>query len=142
MCATGRQLSVGPNVIAGEIKELPPLIQARWNFSAVAVDGAIFAIGGRGASEFEEKHIILNSVERFSLLTKQWTMMAPMKKHRYGHRAITSYQGKIFVFGGLKFQNDRYPRVSDVETYDPDLDLWMVDGDFKLPDFDYHLIRM
>ena len=72
--------------------------------------------------------------------------MVPMKNHRSQDSAITSYQDKIFVFGGYTCQSDGNLHLHlDHEVYDPILLVWMIEEKseiyFSTNSFDY-LVRL
>jgi len=79
----------------------------------VAVDGALFAIGGydNGSST--------SSVERLDDLNGQWRIVQSMKIPRHAFAAVAC-NGLVYAFGG-----NQSPRVEkSVEKYDPVNDIW------------------
>ena len=105
------------NVITGEPTELQPLHQARECLSAVLISKNIFVMGGNDSAD-----TTLDSVEAYSLDTKQWTMLESMRVPRWGHCA-TVYKGLVFVIGG---KDDYRHAVNNIEVYDPDAKQWKI----------------
>nr|XP_054934323.1 kelch-like protein 10 [Dermacentor andersoni] len=111
---------------------------ARGYVSAVALDGYVYAVGGRNASERTA------SVERYSPRSNQWTLVSAMKRRRSDgaacafkgklrQRCRTSVQclklyvdshalfaGKIYVSGGFNGQKV----LTSVEEYTPSRNMW------------------
>ncbi|XP_077295655.1 kelch-like protein 12 [Arctopsyche grandis] len=77
-----------------EISELQPMHQKRRYFAATVIDDQIFVIGGRN-----DKNEVINSVERYDLVTNTWTKMADMLTPRYSHE-IAVIGGEIYAIGG------------------------------------------
>lgn len=89
---------------------------ARFWFTACAVDGKIYAIGG--ARSVTEKY--LPTVEEYDPATDTWTQKTDMPTARDGH-AASVVSGKIYVIGGEPREQASIPTV---EAYDPATDTW------------------
>ena len=77
--------------------------QARGGLGVVAVNGAVYAIGG-STSEYPSSASLssggfLGTNEEYNITTGAWTNKAPMPVAR-GYFAIAAYQGKIYCIGG------------------------------------------
>ena len=86
---------------------------ARYDFSAAAINGKIYAMGGYGVS-----YSYLNTVEEYDPVTNQWTTKASMPTARYG-LAAAAINGKIYALGGYSYGN-----LSTVQEYDPVTNQW------------------
>jgi hypothetical protein len=90
-----------------------PMNKARAGLGVVAVNGKIYAIGGRAENGFT------NTNEEYDPATDTWTY----KRERFG---IAVYQNKIYCIGGCRdggyFSNDSIIGVNEV--YDPATDTW------------------
>ncbi len=95
-----------------------PMKQNRVQLAMVALDGKLFAIGGR-----YENYNYLSSAERFDPKTNRWEPVSPMSKRRQDHAAAV-LNGYIYVCGG---DTDTVPdniSFNDCERYDPKKDQW------------------
>jgi N-acetylneuraminic acid mutarotase len=92
---------------------------ARSNLGVAAVNGKIYAIGGRAENG------VININEEYDPATDTWTYKKPMPtpRERFG---IAVYQNKIYCIGGCRdggyFSNDSIIGVNEV--YDPATDTW------------------
>jgi len=78
----------------------------REHLAAVAVDGAIVAIGGRGTQS-------VDAVERYDAATNAWTAMAPLPAAR-GGLAAAVLGDQVHVFGGEGVDPPKIFRDHDV----------------------------
>ncbi len=94
---------------------LAPMLESKDDdHCIVALNGYIYAIGG---SIFCKK---LNTMERYDCGSNQWSMMQPMKSHRFG-AAAAAVCGKIYVAGGM---DDNFRELDSVEEYSPESNEW------------------
>ncbi|MHC4707177.1 MAG: Kelch repeat-containing protein [Planctomycetota bacterium] len=94
-----------------------PMPTARTMFSASAVDGKIYAIGGSRTSGSSTS----SAVEQYDPVTDTWTTKAPMPTARQW-LSTSTVNGKIYAFGGVP--RTYQPALSTVEEYDPATDTW------------------
>jgi N-acetylneuraminic acid mutarotase len=95
---------------------------ARRNLGATAVDGKIYAIGGRNADT------IFGLNQQYDPVTNQWIDKAAMPTPRYDF-AMAVYGGKIYCIGGVADLNYHwgdlnYSLSNANEVYDPATDTW------------------
>jgi N-acetylneuraminic acid mutarotase len=95
---------------------------ARFGLAAVAVNGKIYAIGGRNYGT----NTVFNLVEVYDPSTNTWTSAsspnppAPAPTARTGLGAV-AVSGKIYAFGGI---NNTNTVLNTVEVYDPSTNTW------------------
>jgi N-acetylneuraminic acid mutarotase len=89
---------------------------ARFWFSACAVDGKIYVIGG--ARSVTGKY--LPTVEEYDPATDTWRQKTNMPTARDGH-AASVVNGKIYVIGG---EPSAQASIPTLEAYDPATDTW------------------
>ncbi|XP_055331635.1 kelch-like protein 5 [Paramacrobiotus metropolitanus] len=101
--------------------EAAPMQINRGSAGIVAVGDHIYAIGGH----ISDGHT-LSTVERYSVLTNQWTFVAslpvPLKKC-----AVVSTAGQIFTFGGCTSHVFPANATDSVFCYDPKADVWTME---------------
>lgn len=81
-----------PRHLCGQ--ELRPMRRLRLDFALVAVGKFLYVFGG-----LTEQYAILNSVERYNVLTNTWEDLPPMHAATHSLAAI-KYQDKIYLTGG------------------------------------------
>ena len=102
-------------------KPLPPLPTKRDHLAAVAVDGFLYAIGGRLNVNYKH-NLFIN--EAYNSKTRKWIRKADMPTARSGISAQT-LNGVIFVFGGESDKktfrkNEAYsPKTNNWQTMKP-----------------------
>jgi len=96
---------------------------ARSQLSASAVNGKIYAIGGRDAQD-----TTLSAVEEYDPSTDTWTKKADMPMPAFDHTASV-VNGKIYVMGG----GEPGAILSTIMKYDPATDTWTKEGDMPVP---------
>ena len=79
------------------VNVLPSMIEKRYVFEVVCVNGAIYVFGGIG-----DGYNWINSVEKYSPSTMTWNKVADMYDDRMGH-CVCAFMDKIFVIGGNFF---------------------------------------
>lgn len=87
----------------------------RYILCACAVNGKIYAIGGRA-------DVALKTVEEYDPATNTWTTKADMPTARMG--VCETVNGKIYVLGGGTVSNTGGTVLSVVEEYDPTTNTW------------------
>ncbi|TKJ33435.1 MAG: hypothetical protein CEE38_20760 [Planctomycetes bacterium B3_Pla] len=97
--------------------EKAPMPTARSLLSASAVDGKIYAIGGRKTNGSSAS----SAVEQYDPATDTWTTKAPMPTARQW-LSTSAVNGKIYAFGGSP--RTYQPAFSTVEEYDPATNTW------------------
>jgi N-acetylneuraminic acid mutarotase len=90
-----------------------PMPTARWSVMGAAVNGRIYAIGGKSGS-------VMRAVEIYDPASDTWSTGAPMPTARCCGAAVT-FDGQIYVIGG----GDGY--LTAVERYDPVTDTWAIE---------------
>jgi len=101
-------------------KTMAEMPTARSDLGVVAVNGKIYAIGGRNGN------VSLKANEEYDPATNTWTTKTPMPTARSGF-AIAVYQGKIYVMGGRTGIGDLVGQqlvTGANEVYDPVTDTW------------------
>ncbi|XP_077295644.1 kelch-like protein 1 isoform X2 [Arctopsyche grandis] len=99
-----------------ETRELKAMQEERLDFAATVIDDQVFVIGGKN-----NKYKVLNSVERYDLVTNTWTNVAHMLTPRYNH--VIAVVGKeIYAIGG----SDEKNTLNTMEIYDTQQDKWTV----------------
>jgi len=89
------------------------LIEKRTFFHLSAIDGKLYAVGGRNAAGE------LSSVECYYPNTNTWQFVEKMMEPHYGH-AGTVYDGKMYISGGIT--HDSFQKK--LLCYDPIKDKW------------------
>ncbi|KAM4035363.1 kelch-like protein 42 [Anomaloglossus baeobatrachus] len=99
------------NPSTGSWSEEPAMNQKRYNFRLLAVNGALYAVGGRS----------LQTMESFSPAQNAWTLAAPLPDTLVEFSACECL-GRIYVVGGYTPRG----RNMSVLRYCPSLDEWSV----------------
>ncbi|MHC4175068.1 MAG: kelch repeat-containing protein [Planctomycetota bacterium] len=97
--------------------QIAPMPTARALLSTSAVDGKIYAIGGRRNNGDSAS----SAVEQYDPATDTWTTKAPMPTARQW-LSTSAVNGKIYAFGGSP--RTYQTALSTVEEYDPATDTW------------------
>jgi N-acetylneuraminic acid mutarotase len=90
---------------------------ARATMAAVALEGQLYAMGGRKDND------ILNVVECYNPGSNTWSQCPPMPTPRWRHMAAV-LGGKIYVFGGIAGVGEARRVLDVVEVYDPSTASW------------------
>ena len=93
------------------------------NAAAVAYDGQILVIGGRGAGGD-----ISDDVDAYDPIEDKWRSFPNLNYEREGAAAAVS-GNRIYVIGG---SDEAGQLLTSVEFYDPQIDDWVVDTDWTL----------
>lgn len=97
---------------------LPDMPHARDHLEVAAVDGGVYAIGGRLGDPTKP----VAATDRFDVAQGSWTTgLAPIPTPRAGS-GIAQLGGKLVVFAG----SDDFVSLHDVEAYDIASDTWRV----------------
>lgn len=113
-------------------EQLPPFSIPRYAHQVALFKDHLYVIGGLGydkiAEDGGEQENILNSVERYSFATKQWTTIGNLN---YGRSlALTLiYQDALYVLGGY---TGLAKRARSIERFNPEANAWEI-MPFKLP---------
>ncbi|XP_061423336.1 kelch-like protein 9 isoform X1 [Lethenteron reissneri] len=92
---------------------MTPLNEKRTFFHLSALNGRLYAVGGRNASGE------LATVECYSPASNEWTFVARMSEPHYGH-AGTVYSGLMYISGGIT--HDTFQK--GLMSYEPETDRW------------------
>ena len=108
------------SVLAQELVEISwnskaSMQQARGGLGVVAVDGRVYAIGGKASGGF------VGTNEQYDPKTDTWKILEPMPTSR-AYFAIAAYQDKIYCIGGL----NKNGLCSVTEVYDTVTGSWSV----------------
>ena len=93
---------------------MAPMLTARSDLAAAAVNGKIYAIGGSSGS------FTLSAVEVYDPSTNAWSAVASIPTARR-YFAAAAVNGKIYAIGGA---NSSGINLSTVEVYDPSTNAW------------------
>lgn len=93
------------------------LLTCRSNHCVALLTLAFYCIGG-----IDQNHMLLSSVEKYSVLSKSWSMVSSLKEPRYNASAVV-VEKKIYVFGGYTTNG---AKATTVECYDPESDAWTI----------------
>jgi Kelch motif len=100
-----------------------PMPTARNHFLGAAVNGKIYAIGGRLGSTFITRSSNTDVNEEYDVAQDLWTTKGQMPTARSGV-AGGVYKGRVYVAGG-EFQNDKIMAAFRAfEAYDPGNNTW------------------
>ena len=101
-----------------------PMPTARNHLGAAAVNGKIYAIGGRLTAAFS---IVMpgqsDAVQEYDPAANTWATKAPMPTARSGH-AVTVLNNRIYVAGGEVQTYQFVACFRAFEVYDPAADTW------------------
>ncbi len=122
-----------PQLVLGTVEEYDPATD-RWqsrapmptprnHLLAAAVDGKIYAIGGRLGSAQITRADDTDIVEEYDPATDRWSDKGRMPIHRSG-MAGGAYQGRIYVAGGEYQDWEGAKAYWAVQSYDPSTGLW------------------
>ncbi|XP_077294023.1 kelch-like protein 25 [Arctopsyche grandis] len=104
----------------GQKNLLKPLNQGRFNFPAVTLhhDSStdVYAIGGN-------RDVYVTSVERWNSKTGDWNIVAPLLLDLQSHSASV-IDDKIFVTGGITFENGERKSTNKVQIYSVETNSW------------------
>ncbi len=101
---------------------------ARICFSASAVNGKIYAIGGQilGGAR-------VSTVEEYDPVTDTWAEKTDMPTPR-GYLSSSAVDGRIYAIGGY---DDNHADLPTVEEYDPVIDKWTKKADMPTPRWNF-----
>jgi N-acetylneuraminic acid mutarotase len=109
----------------GEWSSGPEMPTGRHHFDSAALDGQLYAIGGRTAGDFS-----LDSVERYDPASGEWEELAPLPLAT-GGQTVDAAAGRIVVVGG---GDDLESWVTGATwAYDPRQDEWRRLADATVP---------
>jgi N-acetylneuraminic acid mutarotase len=102
-----------------------PMPTARHHLELAAIDGKLFALGGRilgdgvQSDDMDESLTNFNRNEMYDPQTDTWSVKQPMLSKRSGF-AATSANGQIYIFGGEGIRES----LASVEKYNPLTNEW------------------
>jgi N-acetylneuraminic acid mutarotase len=110
---------------SGAWRTLQPMPSARNHFTAAAVDGKLYVIGGRIGDVNVTRSSNTDVVEAYDPAADAWTLRARMPTARSG-TAGGAHAGRVYVVGG-EYQNDEVMMAfRAVEAYDAASNSWSV----------------
>lgn len=107
----------------------PPMRVPRTQFAALAVNGVIYVVGGRGWRPNAYSGRKLSSVECLVPGADCWQYCSSMVAPRDGHTAV-AYKGRVYVFGGADLWAARWAAI---ESFDPLTNTWRCEPDSLIP---------
>src|SRR5258705_10277730 len=108
-----------------QASSLASLSESHEHTAATALDGKIYALGGRWSDSGE-----LTSVEVYDPATDSWLAAPSMQIARGGFAAV-ALDKKIYVFGGEVLTGENHALTS-VEIFDPQRGIWEFGSDLPL----------
>jgi N-acetylneuraminic acid mutarotase len=107
-------------------RERSPMPTARDHLAVAAVNGKIYAIGGRLGSAFSFSSSPTDVVEEYDPATDSWGNVKAKMPTPRSALAWGVYNGRIYVAGGEMQDRRMSAAFRAVEAYDPALDEWFV----------------
>ncbi|XP_048396853.2 kelch-like protein 13 [Stegostoma tigrinum] len=101
-------------------KQMGSLNEKRTFFHLSALEGNLYAVGGRNVAGE------LATVERYNLATNEWSYATRMNEPHYGH-AGTVYGGYMYISGGIT--HDTFQK--ELQCYDPKTNCWSQKSDMS-----------
>jgi hypothetical protein len=109
----------------GEWSEGPDMPTPRHHFGLVALDGKLYAVGGRDADDFA-----IDTVERFDPATGRWETLPPLPQAA-GGLAVAATDGEVYAIGG---GDDGLGWVTGATwAFDPEVGQWRRAADLEFP---------
>lgn len=108
------------NPMTGDWKSLPSMSTARSQMGVAVLDDYLYVVGG------DNRHQILNSVERYSFKKNKWCTVPTMNVAR-SRPAVVAVDGLLYVIGGAQTSENFYKAqftLSSVECFDPICNTW------------------
>jgi len=90
----------------------------RYTFNLIVMGEYVYALGGRTWGE--DNQAILNSCERYNILTNTWEEIASLKYPRCSAMAF-HLKNRIYMLGGYKGESERW---AGIEIYYPEKNVW------------------
>lgn len=111
------------NPATGEWKRLPDAPRPRDHFHAVALEGKIYAAGGRKSSTDtgQPMDLTVGEVDVYDIAAAKWATVAAIPTQRAGASAIAR-NGEVVVIGGES--GVQVPGHAEVEAFDPATGAW------------------
>jgi N-acetylneuraminic acid mutarotase len=114
------------DVASDSWRERSPMPTARNHFAVAAVDGKIYAIGGRLASPFVGLGSATDVVEEYDPATDSWGVPRARMSTPRGSMIWGVYSGRIYVAGGERQDSQMTANYRTVEAYEPRTNQWFV----------------
>ncbi|XP_077292901.1 kelch-like protein 15 [Arctopsyche grandis] len=105
-----------------------PMITGRRGCGITVLDNEIYVIGGWNESAIDD--FGYKNVEVFCPCSEKWRTCAPMNESRHWISA-TTYDGKIYVFGGRQKGEVDSQKLKSVECYNKSTDSWSFIADMS-----------
>ena len=105
---------------------IPSMQSERWNLGVAVLNDRIYAVGGMNSVGG-----YLNTAEVLDLAvggTQEWRNIADMNTRRWGV-GLAAMNGRLYAVGGY----DGRQRLSSVESYDPERNVWSPVADMSVP---------
>ncbi|XP_061679853.1 kelch-like protein 42 [Syngnathoides biaculeatus] len=117
-----------------------PFRADKWCFTAVVLYNYLYIVGGY-RTPVRRRWDFKIATFRYNPLTREWTAVAPLIKHRR-HFAAVACQGRIYAVGGWYLDSLVTPDSSTalytaVECYDPWENTWRLVSPLPLSDFQF-----
>ncbi|MFT6557685.1 MAG: hypothetical protein ACJAYR_001549 [Sneathiella sp.] len=96
--------------------------------ASILIDTRWFIFGGKNVAPISGKETILDQVEVYNTVSRQWQVRTSMPLPLYGHRLLRTDAG-IYVIGGTT-TNEVYSNACFL--YDPEGDRWLEVGELSL----------
>jgi N-acetylneuraminic acid mutarotase len=116
---------------AGRWVSLAPIPTYRQEHRSVAIKGQIYVFGGVLPGLPNGTYPTTDLNQKYNVANDSWTTVAPMPI-ALNHINAAAVNGKIYVLGGMAFQNNNWVAVRDCFSYDPTSDTWTSIG--KIPE--------
>ena len=100
-----------------KVKTIAPMIQKRYTFPAIELNGFVYALGGRQYGNAELG--IYDKCERYDIEKNMWKQIANLNCRRCTSNS-TIYNNQIYIFGGYFGSG----RVSEIEKYNEVYNKW------------------
>lgn len=89
----------------------------RSSHAAAFLNGLLYIAGGMGGGN------VLADLWCYNPATNSWTQKASMPDSRFGH-SLTALNGKLYCFGGRRYNEPTYKPLGTLFEYDPATDKW------------------
>ncbi|XP_019625077.1 PREDICTED: kelch-like protein 24 [Branchiostoma belcheri] len=107
--------------------KLGSLKAGRFNHGMAVLQGQVYVVGGSRPASYPDVIERLSDVEVYNKRTNRWKKVAPLKL-AVSSFGITTYGGKIYIFGGEPYVYDgndfRENQTQAFQGYDPSQNKW------------------
>lgn len=98
----------------------------RYTFSVIHHQGYVYAVGGRQYGPDPEA--VISCCEKMDVKTLTWQKIASLNEARCTSMLFV-HRDKLYIAGGFYTNGER---LRSFETYDPEKDVWLMLGNFRL----------